>query len=202
MKHQSSSRLHPTVVLMISLTFAMAMAAGEGAERSPKLTRTTVVHGTDFTVYQTVKVKVFFSSTFLDGFVGDENAGEYKRCFMKVFDPLFRTGQLTGEMFYEEIGDLPSGVINMSKEDWKRLNSAGGVYEALRQNIGPLIKILYFFPSEIQPAQKNRKSYEFWVTNSATETGWGAFDKFCITIETRWLHKPVVVSFKYLGMEL
>lgn len=202
MKNQVVCRPFVTIALIAILLGATGLAAGEGSSRTPRPPKATVVRGTDFTIYQSGTVKVFFSSAFLEGFIGDEDPKEYNRLFKEIFDPLFRDSQITGEMFYKEIGDLPSGVINISKDDLDRLNSAGGVYEALRQNTGPLIKILYFFPSDVQPAKKNQKSYEFWVTSSANETGWGAFDRFCVTIETRWLRKPVVVNFKYLGMEL
>ncbi len=151
--------------------------------------------------YQSGNVRVFFSADFARGLgpVGEGN--DYNQDFQENLGRLFRAGVLTGEMFQKAIGDDPPLVSHISKSD-QDLRRPGDVVEAIEAYKGPLIKILNFEILSRSETWLETITYELWVTPTRSETGWGEFHKFRVTIKKRFLLRPKLVKLEYRGIQL
>lgn len=151
--------------------------------------------------YQSGKVRVFFSTDFARALNSIGDGPDYNDEFQETLGRLFRSGSLTGDMFYGKIGDIPPGVSNVSRADTERLLQTD-VFHAMESYSGPLIKILWYEIVSRSETHFETVEYELWVTSSRQETGWGEFHKFRITTKKRLLLGPKLVKFEYLGMQI
>ncbi len=151
--------------------------------------------------YQSGKVRVFFSADFARELrpVGEGN--DYSREFQETLGRLFSSGTLTGEMFQKQIGDSPAAVSHVSRRDPTQ-RRPGDVLDAMENYQGPLIKILNFDIFSRSETWLETITYELWVTPSRSETGWGEFHKFRVTIKKRFLLPPKLVKLEYRGIEI
>lgn len=151
--------------------------------------------------YQSGKVRVFFSADFAQalGPVGEPT--DYNREFQRTLGRLFRSGVLNGEMFYKEIGNLSPAVSHVSGSD-AELRQRATVFQAIKAYPGPLVRILRYDIFSRSETRLETITYELWVTASRSESGWGEFHRFRVTIKKRLLLRPRVVKFEYLGIRI
>jgi hypothetical protein len=151
--------------------------------------------------YQSGKVRVFFSADFAEalGPVGERT--DYSREFQATLGRLLRSGVLNGEMFYKEIGNLPPTVSHVSESD-AVLRQRANVFQVMEAYPGPLVKILRYDIFSRSETRLETITYELWVTSSRSESGWGEFHRFRVTIKKRLLLRPRLVKFEYLGSQI
>jgi len=151
--------------------------------------------------YQSGKVRVFFSADFAEalGPVGERT--DYNREFQATLGRLLRSGVLNGEMFYKEIGNLPPAVSHVSESD-AVLHQRANVFQVMEAYPGPLVKILRYDIFSRSETRLETITYELWVTSSCSESGWGEFYRFRVTIKKRLLLRPRLVKVEYLGSQI
>ncbi len=152
--------------------------------------------------YQSGKVRVFFSADFAGalGPVGERT--DYNREFQATLGRLLRSGVLNGEMFYKEIGNLPPAVSHITESD-AVLRQRANVFQGMEAYPGPLVKILrYDIFSRSETRFLETITYELWVTSSRSESGWGEFHRFRVTIKKRLLLRPRLLKVEYLGSQI
>jgi len=151
--------------------------------------------------YQSGKVRVFFSADFARALDPVGDGTDYNEKFQATLGRLFRSGVLNGEMFYKEIGTLPPAVSNTSKGD-AELARRSDVFHAMEAYSGPLIKILHYDIFSRSETHFETITYDLWVTPSRSESGWGEFHIFRVTIKKRFMLGPKLVKFEYVGSQI
>ena len=151
--------------------------------------------------YQSDKVRVFFSADFAQALGPAGVRADYDKEFQGTLGRLFRSGALSGEMFYRAAGDLPAAVSNFSRSDVEQ-SARPDVFRSMESYSGPLIKILRYEISFRSETHFETITYDLWVTSSLSETGWGEFDVFRITTKRRPVLGPKLVKFEYLGHQI
>jgi hypothetical protein len=178
----------------VILLFATVSLAQEG--RVEKISAKTYV------AFQHNDIRIYFSEEFLKGFQETKDVDKYKRDFLQTIGSLMESGSLTGEMFLNKIGDNTSAIINMSRDDTRRFNEKGGVYESMKSFKGPIVKILYYEQKERSKKDKSQNlEYELWVTPSIVETGWGEFHTFKVVLINKPEGRAELIQFEYLGIQ-
>ena len=156
--------------------------------------------GTDYTVFQTDSVRTYLSPTFSNALMGwgdkiKPYQDDYNRQLVDL-GPLFRNGQLTGEMFWSVLWDSTHSVEPFARpESFSTQRSAfGETYSAEVDGYnGPLLKILLVNRTDTLDMLR----YHIRATTDKHEDGWGGMLEYTLDVRD-----GQVLSLHYAGMGL
>ena len=136
----------------------------------------------DYSFYDYDSVRVFISPHIFGGFLSNDSSecwNIYQK-FIEDYGIIFEKGLITGSDFYcgfcrtcEIPQNTNEPILNLNSSDSLKLNLFG--YK------GPIVKILNIKDlTKESHAPEHIRCFEFWLTKSKFESGWGMFPMFYI----------------------